>query len=542
MTVSNTTTRPASNAVRPTSSDNAQPQRHTVKKGENLWSIAQQRSGGKTNAEVARYHQELIRANPQLKDPNVIHPGQELNLPNMGGTAATSGSRIKPATADGASRFESSSSAPPPQTARPDPNAASANHPPVSQDLADEVTARRSAANANPAGRTRGSRPADAEEEEQELNANAGNSGAASAGNGADSGSAPDFSRRSMPNANLYGNVVRRGISREGTDAGTLVSRDEIARTQNRGAEQWRETNSDVTERTPGGQTTRALEESHELRDRRTGQTERESTVVAEDQDGRFGSRTTRESVDDDGKSDMQRLMELNGPYAVTATGTLAQHRIAGDDDWHGAATVDNRHTEDRTGGGYEAHALAYRANADAAATVDFRHGELAAGVGASVQADLVGASASGQVGTRDSTAGALHGAAEAHVGARAEGSANVVVSRNNIGVRAGGEAFAGAEVRGTVGYENRYGGVSVTGRAQAGAGAAAGLDVGYRNGRLGVRADLGAAVGLGGRVTIDVNVNVAAIASDVGNAVSSAASSLKEGASRVWSAINPFD
>lgn len=556
MTVSNTTTRPTTNTTRTSSSDSAQ-QRHTVRSGENLWSIARQHSGGRTNDEVARYHQELIRANPQLKDPNVIHPGQELNLPSTAGTSTagtSSGSRIKPATSD-ASRFEASSSAPPPQTARPDPNALGATHPPISQDLANEVTARRAAANTNPAGRTHGARPATAEEEEQELNAAQGGNGGADNDAG---GRVPDLGPRSMPYSNVYGNNLHRQFSREGSDAGTLVSQSQTDRTQNRGAEQWRETNRDTTETSVNGQQTRQLQEEHTLRNRRTGEGELETTTVAQDQDGNFGSRTTNNALDDD-RSDMDRLMEMNGPEAFSATAVLAQQRLAGDDDWHGVATVDNRHMEDRTGGGYEAHALAYRANADAAATIDLRHGEVNVGVGGAVQADLVGASASGQLGTTDSTVGALHGQAEAHVGARAEGGAGVVVNPSNIGVRAGGEAFAGAEVRGTVGYDNRYGGVSVTGRAQAGAGAAAGVDVGYRNGVVGVQADLGAAVGIGGRVTVDVSVNVGAIAEDVGKAavnvadtvvdvaqnvgqaVGNAANNVKEGFSRAWSAINPF-
>lgn len=540
MAVSNTTTRPTNSTTQRSTSDSAQ-QRHTVRQGENLWSIAKQRSGGQSNAEVARYHQELIKANPQLRDPNLIRPGQELNLPDPASARGTSGSRIKPATADGTSTYEPSSNAPPPQTARPDPNASSATHPPISSDLADEVTARRSAANTNPAGRTRGTRAATNEEEEQELQQAQGGENATQGDHQSVMGR-PDFSRRTMPNANIYGDNIRRGLSREGSEGGTVRNHSESQHTQSRGAEQWRDTNSETIETTRDGQRTHQLQEENELRNRRTGQTERETTTVAQDQDGNYGSRTTNHSADSDDMSAMDRFMEANGPNAVTATGVIAQTRIAGDDNWHGVATADHRHTEDRTGGGYEAHALAYRANADAAATVDLTNGEVNVGIGGVVQADLVGASTSGQIGTRDSVVGAGYGEAEAHIGARAEGGASVVVSPNNVGVRAGGEAFVGAEVKGTVGYENRYVGASVTGRGQAGAGVAAGIDVGYRNGVVGFQADFGAAVGLGGRLTVDVNVNVGAIAEDAGKAISNAADTVREGASRAWSAINPFD
>lgn len=45
---------------------------HTVRKGDSLWSIAGQYGVGLA---------ELIRANPQIKNPNLIHPGEAVRLP-----------------------------------------------------------------------------------------------------------------------------------------------------------------------------------------------------------------------------------------------------------------------------------------------------------------------------------------------------------------------------------------------------------------------------------------------------------------------------
>ncbi|MDR0846418.1 MAG: glucosaminidase domain-containing protein [Lactobacillales bacterium] len=49
------------------------PTTYTVKHGDSLWSISKETGKGLL---------ELIKANPQLKDPSKIFPGDELNLPN----------------------------------------------------------------------------------------------------------------------------------------------------------------------------------------------------------------------------------------------------------------------------------------------------------------------------------------------------------------------------------------------------------------------------------------------------------------------------
>ena len=53
---------------------------HTVAKGDTMWKIAVQYQVGTS---------ELIAANPQLKDPNLIYPGQVLTIPQLSETVAS---------------------------------------------------------------------------------------------------------------------------------------------------------------------------------------------------------------------------------------------------------------------------------------------------------------------------------------------------------------------------------------------------------------------------------------------------------------------
>ncbi|KKI93764.1 hypothetical protein WQ54_01555 [Bacillus sp. SA1-12] len=50
---------------------------HTVKSGDTLWLIAQRYQVGLS---------EIISANPQFKNPNLIYPGQKVNIPQISGT------------------------------------------------------------------------------------------------------------------------------------------------------------------------------------------------------------------------------------------------------------------------------------------------------------------------------------------------------------------------------------------------------------------------------------------------------------------------
>jgi len=60
-----------------------EPQTHTVKRGDNMWKIAKKKLGpGASATQIANYVQKMIKANPQIKDPNKIYVGQKLNMPD----------------------------------------------------------------------------------------------------------------------------------------------------------------------------------------------------------------------------------------------------------------------------------------------------------------------------------------------------------------------------------------------------------------------------------------------------------------------------
>jgi len=52
----------------------AQTKTHTVKSGDTMWKIAVKYQVGIS---------EIISANPQIKNPNLIYPGQKINIPNI---------------------------------------------------------------------------------------------------------------------------------------------------------------------------------------------------------------------------------------------------------------------------------------------------------------------------------------------------------------------------------------------------------------------------------------------------------------------------
>ncbi len=84
---------PAGDEAMPTEIRNVQvnAQAAPVEEGDNLWSLSeahlqeQYRAAGidrePTNAEIAAYQQQVIAANPRM-DPDVIHPGETVNLPS----------------------------------------------------------------------------------------------------------------------------------------------------------------------------------------------------------------------------------------------------------------------------------------------------------------------------------------------------------------------------------------------------------------------------------------------------------------------------
>jgi len=57
----------------------AQTRTHTVQWGDSLWKIAVKYQVGLS---------ELIQSNPQIKNPNLIYPGQKINIPDLGDVKA----------------------------------------------------------------------------------------------------------------------------------------------------------------------------------------------------------------------------------------------------------------------------------------------------------------------------------------------------------------------------------------------------------------------------------------------------------------------
>ncbi|MCB0976439.1 MAG: hypothetical protein KDB02_03165 [Acidimicrobiales bacterium] len=61
-------------------------QRHVALPGDHLWLIAEQRLGealgrSASDAEIGPYWQRVVEANPQLKDPDLLFPGDEVIVP-----------------------------------------------------------------------------------------------------------------------------------------------------------------------------------------------------------------------------------------------------------------------------------------------------------------------------------------------------------------------------------------------------------------------------------------------------------------------------
>ncbi len=441
-------------------------QTHTVKKGDTLSGIAKD-----NNVSL----QDVIKANPQIKNPDLIFPGQEINIPSSTagtqgtqqsqGNQATNGTQNTSGVQGQSDSFDRNNTSQPQVSVSPQGSNGTAG-PQGDPGLANEVN-----------------------------NLRAGGGYRTPSSTDQPSNGTSTTPEQGPPQGSLHTKAS------DGQTGSRNVIGGSNSRSRNTTFQQTRYPNHTVNSRTD------SVNDGQSTTTTRNG-TARNNTT------GRELNRTSSETTANEGRS-------LSDNVGVG--GSLGGVHIAGDNDYHGLVTSnDTRHTADETGAGGEYHALAAQGSVDGAATVDFKAGNVNVGINATGQADLVGASGRAQLGSTSSVAGGGFVEGEAHIGARADVGAGVRFNpaQGEVGARVGAEGFVGAEVRGSVGYENRYGGASVTGRGQAGLGGAASAELSYSGGKLRARADLGAAVGLGGRVTVDLNVNVGNIVSDVGSGI----------------------
>lgn len=72
-----------------------------VQKGDNLWKIARRALGpedAKNSTKVANYVNSIIAANPDLKDPGIIQPDTNINLPDKDSVASSKNAKISKST------------------------------------------------------------------------------------------------------------------------------------------------------------------------------------------------------------------------------------------------------------------------------------------------------------------------------------------------------------------------------------------------------------------------------------------------------------
>ncbi|MFH1810760.1 MAG: LysM peptidoglycan-binding domain-containing protein [Pseudomonadota bacterium] len=624
---------PASPAVpRPPSGDGGGT--HVVKKGDNLSKIALQ-----NNVPL----KDLIQANPQIKDPNKIFPGQQIQIPatqQAQGPAQTSAVQQVaqgpaddfgkagqlPATAiqartdggpdlskgpvnsllgqlsankksresgngtavgasNGDGRGPVHDASPQASTARPGPGAG--NHGNAVNEEGHGGTAGSTGGHEGAVGEHGGAHHGP--HSQSNLDENAGAMGVLARDfNGSEVGSWVT-NPKSGTQRNLHlerggGESIRRTDNRSVGGDGTYRTVTTDRRSTTSSAESHDQTwshqrgdGSGVSESTSHkvdaqGRTLRSNSTSEtEVNDGVAHSTERRSATARNQQGQQVESETEttryRSTANDEESSQTTRLSQRSGGDVEESTSSShqtgkskgqklahdakewAEHNVEAQavlyskevaSGWKGAVTHDRSLKEDRTGAGYEVHALAAQGKAGVAATVDLKEGVVRAGGVAEVQADLVGVSGRAQVGSVSSVKGAAYAQGEAHVGARAGvgGGVEIDPRHGTAKVAVGVEAFAGAEVRGSVGYQNRYVGASVEARGQAGIGGVARAEIGFDKGTFKAQADLGACIGLGGRVRVDVQVNVGAMYEDGKAAVKEAASYVADKAAAAKSSL----
>lgn len=485
--------------------------------------------------------QQLIDANPQIKNPDLIFPGQQINVP-----AAAQQSAPAPAGQNQGGQPRSDGFQPgaaPTQTARPQTSTPSLPQQPADPALQSQLQNQRLQANTARPGATGQPQPqpqaaADSDTKhainEGALEVNGANL------NGSLGDSLPEVmsGRRGSTSyqRSQEWNLSRGSNSTTNTTTtrngnGTVTNQNRVANDGNGRNTSSQSTSFDRTA-SDGSQrnTTVRNGQGTDAQGNRVSSTTVSSSRTA---DGETVTETTRRTNTQRANGDERNRTERdaqtapatrNGPE-VEATATLAAvERTFVDPKTANLYRAGNADIGNTTGAGAEVRVGSVEVKGGAAATVDLKTGNVNVGAQIAAQVDVVAVTGRAQLGDSTSRTGQAYVKGDAGVRARGEvgGGATVNLATGTAKVGVGAEGFAGAEAKGSVGYQSRYFGAEVEGTAQAGIGGAARAEIGFDRGNFKANVDLGACVGLGGRVKVNVNVNVGAIAKDGYNWVKS--------------------
>jgi LysM domain-containing protein len=80
----------------------SKPKEVTVKKGDTMWGITKASKGTTSNAATAKATAQTAKMNPQIKNPNVIHPGDKIKVDRA---MTTSQGKTGPSTKRGTANY-----------------------------------------------------------------------------------------------------------------------------------------------------------------------------------------------------------------------------------------------------------------------------------------------------------------------------------------------------------------------------------------------------------------------------------------------------
>jgi len=466
---------------------------YTVRSGDNLTTIAKR---------LGVPLEGLVAANPQIKDPNLIHPNQVLNVPRgqdptgaaggpaagpaataaataAGGTQATTATgpaAAVPATpSDG---YTTSNNAPPPRTARPatQPFAAIPVTDPQAQVQLQQRLQEVHAQSANSGTgnwRTREASDNGANElgHRTRNGFNVGSNSSTGMSGQRDGKSVSTSVTRSGGQTERTRVEQDRGYGRDAltlaqersrtTRNGEVTKEHEQVSVRDRRGNQ--EVDSHNTSVDGNGNRTRSSSNSSTTVD---GDTRRVATDRASTTTNRQGQ-VTSESVEEHRSRANARTGQTVGRHTTVRQNngqltedvvdvhkdgkTRAAEKIAGSTEasatiaaaetrsnWVGAHTSRTEVLKDHTGVEGEFHALAVQGSASAAAGVNLKEGKLAAGAQAGGAVDLIGASGKAQLGTANSAAGQVYVKGEVHVGANARIGGGVEIDPKKLTAKVG--------------------------------------------------------------------------------------------------------